>query len=88
MPIRQHHASEGYVTSNEHDGTPVPPNEVKLGRGNAVSAQNHRGSYSDHRGGVQVSYLDGSVHFIRDNVDFKTYRSYFTRAGAETFAEP
>jgi len=84
----QHHASEGYVASNEGDGTPVPPNEVKIVRGNVSGIiQNHRGSYSDHRGGVQVSYLDGSVHFIRDNIDFKTYRAYFTRSGAETTAE-
>ncbi len=81
----QHHTSEGYVTCAEHDGTPTPPNSSKIIKN---SFHNHRGSHSDHRGGVQTSYLDGSVHFVRDNVDYRVYRAYFTRAGGETTTQP
>lgn len=79
-----HHSSEGYVSCSEHDGTPTPPNSSKVVKS---SYSNHRGSHSDHRGGVQVSYLDGSVHWVSDNVNFPIYRAYFTRAGGEAVPE-
>jgi prepilin-type N-terminal cleavage/methylation domain-containing protein/prepilin-type processing-associated H-X9-DG protein len=70
-----HHVSQGYVTCAEHDGTPTPPNSTTY---------NHRGAHSDHQGGVYASWCDGHVQFISNHIDFKTYRSMFTRAGGET----
>jgi len=38
---------------------------------------------SDHPGGVQFVMLDGSVHFIRDNIERQTLFALITRAGGE-----
>lgn len=67
-----HHVSQGYVTCAEHDGTPTPPNSTYY---------NHRGAFSDHHGGVQVSFCDGHTGWISNHIDFKTYRAMFTRRG-------
>jgi hypothetical protein len=80
-----HHTSEGYVSCQEHDGKPTPPNSSKVRKD---TFQNHRGSHSDHRGGVQASYLDGSIHWIPENIDFKVYRAYFSRNGGEAVPHP
>jgi prepilin-type N-terminal cleavage/methylation domain-containing protein/prepilin-type processing-associated H-X9-DG protein len=74
-----HHVSQGYVTCAEQDGTATPPNS---------NTYNHRGAHSDHKGGVQVSFGDGHVQFISNHIDFKTYRSLFTRSGGETLQVP
>lgn len=74
-----HHVSEGYVTCAEHDGTPTPPNSTTW---------NHRGSHSDHGGGVYASWCDGHVYFISDHIDYKVYRAMFTRAEREIFNFP
>jgi prepilin-type processing-associated H-X9-DG protein len=74
-----HHVSQGYVTCAEHNGTPTPPNSTTW---------NHRGAHSDHTGGVYATWCDGHVYFISDHIDFKVYRSMFTRAGQETFSFP
>lgn len=82
-----HHSSEGYVTCRNDDGsrTPTPPNSSKVVKS---TFYNHRGSHSDHRGGVQAAYLDGSVHWIPDNVSFKVYEAYFSRNGGEAVPDP
>jgi prepilin-type processing-associated H-X9-DG protein len=36
---------------------------------------------SDHSGGVQFAFLDGSVHFIADGVDPDVRNALVTRAG-------
>jgi prepilin-type N-terminal cleavage/methylation domain-containing protein/prepilin-type processing-associated H-X9-DG protein len=41
------------------------------------------GASSYHAGGVNVGFLDGSVHFIKDSVSFQTWGSIATRAGGE-----
>ncbi len=70
-----HHISQGYVTCAEHDGSPTPPNST---------AYNNRGAHSDHvGGGVQAVMVDGHVGWISDLIDFRTYRSMFTRSGKE-----
>jgi prepilin-type processing-associated H-X9-DG protein len=38
---------------------------------------------SYHAGGVNVGFLDGSVHFIKDSVSFQTWGSIATRVGGE-----
>ena len=70
-----HHPSQGYVNCAESDGTPSPPNTV---------IYNHRAAHSEHAGGVQASMADGHVGWVSDDIDFRVYRSIFTRAGSET----
>ncbi len=39
--------------------------------------------YGFHTGGVNALYVDGSVHFIRQSIDFKTFAALVTRNGGE-----
>jgi Protein of unknown function (DUF1559) len=43
---------------------------------------------SFHTGILQVVYVDGSVHTIEDNIDFRVYQSLATVAGEETVSNP
>ena len=38
---------------------------------------------SDHPGGAQFVFVDGSVHFIPDTIDYPVLRALVTRAGGE-----
>ncbi len=38
---------------------------------------------SDHPGGAQFVFVDGSVHFIRDSIEYPVLRALVTRAGGE-----
>ena len=42
---------------------------------------------SQHPGGVNVLFADGSVHFIRNSIPLATWRALATRAGNEVFGE-
>jgi prepilin-type N-terminal cleavage/methylation domain-containing protein/prepilin-type processing-associated H-X9-DG protein len=42
---------------------------------------------SYHTGGVNVALMDGSVRFVRDNLDLATWRALGTRQGGETIGE-
>ncbi|MBN2295562.1 MAG: DUF1559 domain-containing protein [Pirellulales bacterium] len=39
---------------------------------------------SQHPGGAQFSFADGSVHFLEENIDMAIYKALATRAGNET----
>jgi prepilin-type processing-associated H-X9-DG protein len=39
---------------------------------------------SDHQGGAQFVFVDGSVHFVSETVDYPVLRALVTRAGGET----
>jgi prepilin-type N-terminal cleavage/methylation domain-containing protein/prepilin-type processing-associated H-X9-DG protein len=41
------------------------------------------GSSSNHPGGVNVSFLDGSVHFIKNSISLGTWGALATRSGGE-----
>jgi prepilin-type N-terminal cleavage/methylation domain-containing protein/prepilin-type processing-associated H-X9-DG protein len=43
---------------------------------------------SRHPGGLQFAYADGSVHFIRDAIELKVYRSLATIRGGEAVTVP
>ena len=73
-----HHVSQGYVTCQEHNGTPTPPN---------TTAWNHRGAHSDHPNGVQAAMVDGHVVWISDDIDFSVYQDMFSRDGGEVIGE-
>jgi prepilin-type processing-associated H-X9-DG protein len=38
---------------------------------------------SDHPGGAQFVYVDGSVHFVPDTIEYPVLRALVTRAGDE-----
>jgi prepilin-type processing-associated H-X9-DG protein len=41
------------------------------------------GTSSYHPGGVNVAFLDGSVHFIKNSINITTWWALATRAGGE-----
>ena len=51
--------------------------------GNGTTGQ-YFAARSKHRGGVNASCCDGSVHFVADLVDINIWRSLSTAAGGET----
>ncbi|MFI4876615.1 MAG: DUF1559 domain-containing protein [Blastopirellula sp. JB062] len=42
---------------------------------------------SEHPGGVQFTYVDGSVHFVADTIDAETLDALATRGGGEVVGE-
>jgi prepilin-type processing-associated H-X9-DG protein len=48
------------------------------------TAVGFRAARSLHHGGVNLAMCDGSVRFVRDNVDVNVWRAVATRAGGET----
>jgi prepilin-type processing-associated H-X9-DG protein len=42
---------------------------------------------SEHPGGSQFSFADGSVHMLHDELDFTVYQNLATRDGGETVSE-
>ncbi len=74
------HNSEGIAISHQ-GGTSFPPNH----RQNRLSARTAR---SDHPGGIQVSYCDGSVAFVPDTIARNPWRAFFTRDGGEVASRP
>jgi prepilin-type processing-associated H-X9-DG protein len=43
---------------------------------------------SDHSGGCQFLFADGSVHFLADGTDMLTYQQMSTTMGNETIVIP
>jgi prepilin-type N-terminal cleavage/methylation domain-containing protein/prepilin-type processing-associated H-X9-DG protein len=64
--------------AKQADGTPYP----------ASDWTNVHGFKSQHQGGVQFAYADGSVRFIRDTIPLGTYRALGTMAGGEAVTPP
>jgi prepilin-type processing-associated H-X9-DG protein len=50
--------------------------------------QMHLASRSYHIKGVNVAFADGSVHFLRSNIDMTIWRGIGTRNGNESFSIP
>jgi prepilin-type N-terminal cleavage/methylation domain-containing protein/prepilin-type processing-associated H-X9-DG protein len=48
-----------------------------------MNCSNDSELYSWHTAGVNVAFADGSVHFLRESIDFCTLAKLFTRAGGE-----
>jgi prepilin-type N-terminal cleavage/methylation domain-containing protein/prepilin-type processing-associated H-X9-DG protein len=62
----------------------VPPNYTGYDCGDYNLTMAHMAARSYHTGGVNMSFADGSVHFMSNNIDFPTYQALGTRAGGET----
>jgi prepilin-type N-terminal cleavage/methylation domain-containing protein/prepilin-type processing-associated H-X9-DG protein len=59
--------------------------------GNPVSGNNWwktSGFKSNHPGGAHISMCDGSVHFVNEDIDYRTYNNLGTRAGGEIASLP
>src|SRR5262249_15473374 len=63
----------------------VPPNNKQRDCFRSVGLdRGHLAARSYHPGGVNVVRADGSVTFVRDNIDMAIWRAFGTRAGRET----
>ena len=49
----------------------------------AINCTNDREVYSFHPGGARVVFADGSVHFLKENVDIRNFARLVTYAGGE-----
>jgi len=75
----------------------LPPNSFKLDciaarlTGSVsvrYAAYGWRAARSNHPGGVNVAYADGSTRFVHDAIDLVTWQALATRAGRETAQQP
>ena len=74
------HISWGfYSTGNRtfYDRTSIAPDEIP------IISKVLRVFRSDHPGGAQFVFVDGSVHFVPDNIDYNILRALVTRAGED-----
>lgn len=49
----------------------------------AINCTNNNEAFSFHRGGVQLTLVDGSVHFLNEDTNIRVYAALITRAGSE-----
>jgi hypothetical protein len=49
----------------------------------AINCTNNNEAYSFHNGGVQTVLLDGSVHFLNEDLEIHVYAALITREGGE-----
>ena len=61
----------------------VPPNYHGYECGNQSITGAHVAARSYHRGGVNVCFADGSVHFVSDGISFTTWQALGTRAAGD-----
>lgn len=84
-----HHSSDGatwLLTAYAHTlynhiltpNSPIP--DCEGGPGQAVTARSY------HRGGVNVLYVDGSVHLVSESIDMRIWRGIGTIAGNEVIS--
>jgi prepilin-type processing-associated H-X9-DG protein len=66
----------------------LPPNATALDCTNATQQWGHMAARSFHGGGVYAAFCDGSVQFVRDDVDLQAWRALATRGGEEIAAAP
>jgi prepilin-type processing-associated H-X9-DG protein len=64
----------------------APPNFTGQDCMRADLDRGHLASRSYHRGGVNVAFADGSVHFIGSSISLDTWRALGTRGGGEVCA--
>jgi prepilin-type N-terminal cleavage/methylation domain-containing protein/prepilin-type processing-associated H-X9-DG protein len=77
-----------FLTPNSRLGLDNPsacdgPTKYRFCWSNMAGQGSATGLRSRHPGGVNVSFADGSVKFINDNIDLKTLYSLYTSIGGE-----
>jgi prepilin-type processing-associated H-X9-DG protein len=61
----------------------LPPNSSAWDCMNATQQKGRMAARSEHAGGVNVLYCDGSVASVRDEIDLAVWHAAATRAGSE-----
>ncbi len=61
----------------------IPPNYGKWDCGTDSYVESHTAARSYHPGGVNVSFCDGSVKFIKNSVNLVAWKALGTRSGGE-----
>ena len=56
------------------------------GIGGSSFVQAHMAPRSNHSGGVNVCFADGSVHFVKDSINLVPWRALGTRSGNEVIS--
>jgi prepilin-type N-terminal cleavage/methylation domain-containing protein/prepilin-type processing-associated H-X9-DG protein len=72
-----------YIVQSTNYSHTVPPNYQSFDCGDSGINASHTASRSYHPGGVNVSYSDGSVHFIKSTINIVTWRAVGSKAGGE-----
>ena len=54
----------------------------------AIGCTNNQEPYSFHPGGANAVFVDGSVHFLKADIDIRIFARIVTRAGEEVVATP
>ncbi|MFO0950224.1 MAG: DUF1559 domain-containing protein [Isosphaeraceae bacterium] len=74
-----HHPSQGQIVAGElgSSSPPFPPNS---------NFPNSRGAVGGHPGGINVSFADGHVAFIKNSINFQVYRGLFSRNRGEVIS--
>jgi prepilin-type processing-associated H-X9-DG protein len=52
-----------------------------------INCSNDFGMHGFHSGGANAAFADGSVHFLKQNIDIKVLVALITRAGGETITQ-
>jgi prepilin-type N-terminal cleavage/methylation domain-containing protein/prepilin-type processing-associated H-X9-DG protein len=64
----------------------IPPNYLKNDCDNSSVTGGHGAARSYHPGGVNAAFADGSVHFIKNSINPKTWFNLGTKAGGEVIS--
>ena len=74
------------LPQNNYYSHTIPPNYKLWDCGTDSFVESHTAARSYHPGGVNVSFCDGSVKFIKDTVNVLTWQALGSRAGSEVIS--
>jgi prepilin-type N-terminal cleavage/methylation domain-containing protein/prepilin-type processing-associated H-X9-DG protein len=74
-------AEYGLDGANPADGSGTPPRTC------AINCDNDNEVYAFHTGGANVLFCDGSVRFVRSNINIVTFGALITANGGETVGD-
>ena len=86
-PLRGEQWINGHYGNTLYNHFYTPNQPGKWDCGNASGNKGLTAARSNHTGGVNVLFADGSVHFVRDSVALATWRALATRDGGEVPGE-
>ncbi len=76
------------ITSFRWAGTAIPVTiHAYCREGSMMNCENSDELYSFHNGGSNIAFADGSMHFIREDIDPETFVSLYTMAGGDVVSE-
>jgi prepilin-type N-terminal cleavage/methylation domain-containing protein len=80
-------APDGHWGCRNAPAEGMPCTQIGGGGCHANNLASFAGARSNHVGGVQACLADGSVRFVSENVDLRTWQSLGSRGGQETVGE-